>query len=216
MADAYATRDDVYRQGVPRGALVSPARVVSSVDVSANRLEIEGHGCSLDTPIQFQIDDGGAVPAPLTTSAVYYARPVTDSESLLEVAATAGGAAIDLTSSGENVRLLVPLGPMLDDLLEVYSRWVDSQLIGHEVPLESPFPKWVTHAVAVRTAAHAARVLGLGSQGDMLFVAEQQVIRDVLSLAKGTPIRDADATTSANMATGTTPTSTYSDARVVL
>jgi predicted DNA-binding transcriptional regulator AlpA len=34
----YATRDDVYRQGVPRGALVSRGRFVESVDVSTNTL----------------------------------------------------------------------------------------------------------------------------------------------------------------------------------
>lgn len=203
---SYATRDDVYRQGVPRGSLIAPARAVSAVHVSTGRLEIEGHGCELDTPIQFQAEEGGIVCAPLTHGVVYYARPVTDSESLLEVSLSVGGAAVTLTTTGENFRMLVPLGPMLDDLLEVYSRWVDSMLVGHQVPLEAPYPAWVRHAVAVRASAHAARVLGLGSQADSLYVAEQQVIRDVVSLAKGTPIRDDAATDGANFATGATPT----------
>lgn len=198
----YATRDDVYRQGVPRGALVSRGRVVESVDVSANVLELEGHGLEEGTPVQLRAGDGGSLPAPLSPSTVYFASPVADSDSLLALSATAGGSVIDLTSAGAPPFMLtIPLGPMLDDLLEVYSRWLDSLLVAHEVPLTPPVPAWVRHCVAIRTAAHAARVLGLGTQAEQIFEAERMAISDAMRLGKGTPMRDAAATGPANRAT---------------
>jgi hypothetical protein len=197
----YATRDDVYRQGVPRGALVSRGRFVESVDVSTNTLEVEGHGLDSGTPCQVRSDAGGGLPSPLSASVVYYALPVSGSDSLLQLSATEGGAAIDLTTTGAAPFVLfVPLAPMLDDLIEVYSRWLDSLAIGHAVPFSAPVPAWVRHCVAVRTAAHAARVLGLGTQAEQIFEAERMAISDAMRLAKGPPLRDASATAPANRA----------------
>lgn len=198
---SYCTREDVYRQGVPRGALVSRGRLVESVDVNADTLELEGHGLGNGTVVQLRAADGGALPAPLSASTVYYALPVSGSDSLLQLSATEGGAAIGLTSSGAApFMLFVPLGPMLDDLIEVYSRWLDSLVIGHTVPFEEPIPAWVRHCTAVRTAAHASRVLGLGSQTEQIFEAERMAIADAMRLAKGPTLRDAAATGPANRA----------------
>lgn len=198
---AYATREDVYLHGLPRGSLVGNARAIASVDVASNRIQVDGHGCSTGTPIQFACDEGGALPSPIAINVVYYARPVADSDSLLEIASTPTGSAIDLTSSGTGpARIVMTIAPLLDALCETYSRWVDSVCIGHYVPFASPYPAWVTHVVAVRTAAHAARVLGLGAQGERLFAAEESVISDAMRLGKGVPLRDANATAPANRA----------------
>lgn len=206
---AYATREDVYKHGLPRGAVIGRARPVASVDAASNRLALEGHGLSTDTAIQFVADDGGSLPTPLSAATVYYARPVSGSDSLFEVAASEGGAAVDLTTAGTlPFSMLVPVGPQLDALLEVYSRWVDGKAIGHEVPFTSPYPAWVTHAVAVRAAAHAARVAGLGGQAERLFEAETMLLRDIDAMAKGVPLRDAAATERRNLAVGRTPSAT--------
>lgn len=217
MAASYATRDDVYLQGLPRGSLVQRARLVASVDVGADTLELEGHGLSAGTAVQLQVDDGGSLPAPLAVATVYYALPVEDSESLLQLEASVGGGALNLTTTGTDpFGLFVPLGPALDNLLEVYSRWLDSLVIGHEVPFEAPYPAWVTHVVAVRTAAQAARMLGLGSQGDGIYEAERLAIADAMRMAKGPTLRDAAATGPANRAVYAVAGSALDSARETL
>lgn len=197
---AYATREDVYQQGLPRGALIGRARAVASADPSSNRFTAEGHGLVMDTPVQFVAEDGGALPTGVTTATVYYARPVADSDSLFEVSATEGGAAVDISTTGtQPFGLIVPIGPAMDQLLETYSRWLDGKCIAHEVPFESPFPAVATHIVAVRTAAHAARIAGLGAQGDRLYEAETILLRDVDAMVRGVPLRDEAATAPANL-----------------
>lgn len=199
---AYAKRSDVYQQGFPSGALRSPARPVASVDVATNRFEVEGHGCAENMPVQFAVDQLGVLPAGLSVSTVYYARPVRDSESWLEVATAPGAPAVNITTAGEgSFKLYIPTGPLLDVLTEVYSRWYDGKAIAHEAPLKAPYPITATHAVAVRTAAHAARVLGLAAQGEQLFAAEEMLLRDIPALVRGASLRDPAATAPANLAT---------------
>jgi len=205
---AYATRADVYNYGLPRGSRYLHARAVSSVNVSSNAIVVDGHGCDLDTTIQFDVDPGGTLAAPLVSGTLYFARPVAGLDGHLQVAATAGGPAIDLTSSGENMRLIVPIGPQMDAILETFSRWVDSMAIGHTVPFESPYPEWVKYVVAVRTAAALARALGLGTSADRILEAERDAIADAARLARGVPLRDGAATAEANLAMGATPTIT--------
>lgn len=202
---AYATRADVYNYGLPRGSLYLHARAVASVNVSSNVLVVDGHGCDVNTPIQFDSDMGGSLAAPLVAGVLYYALPVTGIDTHLQVAATVDGAPIDLGDAGENMRLIVPIGPQMDALLETFSRWVDSMMIGHTVPLSSPFPDWVRYVVAVRTAAALARALGLGSSADRILEAERDAIADAARLARGVPLRDGAATAEANLAIGASP-----------
>lgn len=200
MAVAYAKRSDVF-QGFPAGALSAPARPIASVDVATNRIEVQGHACAAGTPVQFQVDRLGVLPAPFAVSTVYFAKPVEPSDSLLEVSATLNGPSVDITTVGVgSFKLFVPIGPLIDVLCLVYSRWFDGKLIGHEVPLTPPFPVEATHIVAVRVRAHAARMLGLGAQGEQFFAAEELVLRDVAALVNGVKLRDRAATGPANLA----------------
>ena len=209
----YATDADVYRQGIPSGALLKPARVAASADATGNTITLGAHGLELDDPITFVVDEGGVLPAPLTVATVYYAIPVSGSDSLFQVAATSGGAAVNLTTAGTAVfRVAVPLAPALEALRETYSRWVDGLAIGHAVPFEAPYPAWATHLVAIRTAAQAARMLGLsGDRSARLFEAEQMAIADGLRLAKGPTLRDDAATAGANLAVGRSVSTTTRD-----
>lgn len=207
MAASYATIEDVYLMGVPRGALISPARIVASVDVSSNRIEVEGHGLGVDAAIQFVADQGGVLPAPLAALTIYYAIPVAASDSMLQVAASVGGPAIDLTTAGTSpFRLHVPIGPSIEQELEAHSRWADTLLPAHQVPLEPPFPAWIVSVVAKRTAASMVRRLRRGDCQSILDEAAD-VTRDVLRMAKSAqPLRDAAATAPSNLATGSSPT----------
>ena len=194
----YATREDVYRVGLPRGSLASESRLISSADPATSRLELEGHGFSASSPVQFQIDTGGVLPAPLALLTVYYVVlvPVGGdySESLFQVSATSGGAAITLTTTGTApFRGFVPFGLSIDRENENHSRWIDSLLPGEAAPLTAPFPAWVVDTVAKRTAASLVRQLGLGSFQGVIDEADS-VTRDALRLAKnGIRIRDGGA-----------------------
>jgi hypothetical protein len=204
----YCTREDIYVHGIPRGALVSRGRLVGAVDVTSNTLELEGHGLEAGAAVQFRAGDGGALPAPLSSSAVYYALPVSGSDSLLRVAMTEGGEPVNLSSSGVSpVLLMVSLGPQLDRAIEVFSRWVDSLCIDQAVPFAvEAVPMWVRHLVAKRVAADMARTLGLGAQADQIFEAERQAIADGQRLARGGVLRDASAASPTNLARGASPT----------
>lgn len=209
MAEVYSTRGDVYLAGLPRGSAGQRARAVASVDATANTLEIANHGLDLDTPVQMQVDADTVLPAPLSTSAVYYAKPLEDSDSLLQIAATPGGAAIDLTTAGTgSIRLFVPVGLLLDRLCEYYSRWFDGKAIAHGVPFTAPYPVEATTSVAVRVAAHASRLIGRGAEGEKLYEQETILLRDIDALVLGMRLRnDAVTTPSTNLARGSSPTS---------
>lgn len=207
---SYCSREDVYVHGIPRGALVSRGRLVGAVDVSANTLELDGHSLEVGAALQLRAGDGGALPSPLSAATVYYARPVSGSDSLLQLSATEGGGAIDITSSGTApILLIVSLLPQLDRAIEVYSRWADSLCIDQRVPFDAnDVPMWVRHLVAKRVAADMARTLGLGSQADQIFEAERQAILDGQRLGRGGVLRDASASSPSNLARGSSPMDT--------
>lgn len=99
---ALVTIEEFYRHG-PGAAVWEPlGRRPAQLDAATNRILLPAHGCSTDDPIQLVagrlIGSQGALPAGLSTFTVYYARIV--SSSLLELAASAGGAAVDFTDTG--------------------------------------------------------------------------------------------------------------------
>ena len=201
---AYATREDVYLYGLPRGSLVARPRFVASVSTAANSLKVEGHGCSTATRIQLQAQGDGLLPAPLSSTVVYWAKPVDGSDSLLQLALTEGGAAVDLTTEGaEPFTLAVPIGPTLDVNLETFSRDVDSMIPAEQVPLVAPYPTLVVQYVAVLTAWSVASALGLRTQVDSLTALKDELTVKMLRFSKGgLPLRDARSVGSANLATG--------------
>jgi hypothetical protein len=203
----YATEADVYR-AAPPGTLEYGARAVASVDVTSNRLEVAGHACGLDMPVQLGVDGLALLPAPLSSSAVYYVRPVDGSSSLLELAATPGGAAIDITTPGSgSIRFIVQVSLLLSSLRETYSRAVEDMVIAHEVPFTAPYPPQAVNYVAIMTAWQAAIALGRGGQADRLKELKEEAVIVALRWAKGQPMRTG-ATGPANLATGRTPAGT--------
>ncbi|MBA3875581.1 MAG: hypothetical protein C0498_01370 [Anaerolinea sp.] len=66
-------------------------------DIATNVIDCPAHGYTLNQPVVV-FPDGGSIPGGLTAGTIYYVRDVlTDSFTL---AATSGGAAIDITSIG--------------------------------------------------------------------------------------------------------------------
>ncbi len=206
MGISYATIETLYRHGVPRGALTSPARLIASASASTNRLELEGHALAEEAVCTLSVDPGGVLPAPLQALTPYYAKLVdlgggVVSESLFELSASAGGAAIDLTTSGTApFRMHISLIPTALTKIEYASRLVDGFAIAHEVPFVEPFPIEVVELVSKRAAVEllfAVRKLSVDDYDRLVSIWA----RDAGRLELGKAFRDATATAKANLAT---------------
>ncbi len=193
---AYATAADVYRLALPAGSL--QARRVDVASVSGNVLRLAGHGLQTDDVVTCAVAGGSFLPSPLVVGTRYRVRRV--DEHHIELSLTAGGAAITLSASGGKFAIVPSLDAAIEAHAETWSRWIDGKLVGHVVPLESPYPAWVTYAVAVRSAASMLRSQGIGESGQRIYDMEADVLKDTPALVRGTPLRDAAATASANSA----------------
>lgn len=191
---AYATRKDVYRYGLARGALGSAARLVATSVATTDTITLDEHGFETDDALLLRATDGGTLSSPLVAGTTYYAIRVTDST--FKLAAAAAGSAINLTTDGVSMTVSVALP--FDDILEFYSRFVDAFLPAHAVPLTAPYPVTVV-AVVAELAAKKLQLLSGQSSGSMTeteVAAKAQLER----WARGIPIRDARATKSTNLA----------------
>lgn len=191
-----------------RGSLTSSSRIVSSSSATTDTLELEGHGLETDDTLQLRAVEGGTLSAPLSATTTYYAIKVDDSR--FKVAATAGGAAIDLTTSGVSMVLVVALP--VDEVLEFYSRFVDGLLPAHAVPLTAPYPVTIVALVAELAAKRLQLIAGTSSESmkEIEIGAQAQLQR----YAAGIPLRDSRATASTNKAIrDTAGSSTTGDAR---
>lgn len=191
-----------------RGSLTSSSRLVSTSTASTDIIELEGHGLETGDECQLRALDGGTLSAPLVAGTTYYAIKVDDAR--FKVAATSGGAAIDLTTTGVSMSLVVELP--VDDILEFYSRFVDGLLPAHAVPLASPYPVTIVALVAELSAKRLQLIAGTSSESmkEVEIAAQAQLQR----YASGIPLRDSRVTTSTNLAIHDTAGSTTTgDAR---
>lgn len=192
---AYATRSDLYRYGgVARGNLIGEGRLVASSTASTDLLELAGHNFETDDAVLVRATDGGTLSAPLVVGTTYYV--IRFSDSTFKLSATASGAAIDLSSNG--VSMVVTAQLPVDDMLELYSRWVDAFLPAHLVPLASPYPVVVT-AIVAQLAGKALLNLD-GKSSEVVNATELAAKAQLERWAKGIPLRDARATASSNKA----------------
>jgi hypothetical protein len=185
---AYATRRDVFRYGLPRGTLSSEGREVASCLASTDTLELESHGFETDDVVTVRAIQGGTLAAPLVAGTSYYVRRVTDST--FQLAATAGGASINLTTDGVTMIVSIPLP--FDDVLEFYSRFVDGFLPAHAVPLKTPYDVTVVALVAELAAKKLQHLSGVSSvsMAEFELGAKAQLER----YAAGLPLRSVAST----------------------
>jgi len=155
VPNVYATRQDFNRYGLRGGQLANQGRLAESA-VGTDAFTLEGHGFETGWTVLLRAASGGTLAAPLVAGLPYYV--IRDSESTFRVSATVSGAAIDLTSIGMDVVVTTPLP--IDELLEVYSRYVDGFLPAEFVPLGAPYPLEVTVVVCELTGAKLYRLTG--------------------------------------------------------
>jgi hypothetical protein len=179
----YCARADVYAFGVPRGAIPNPGRLALSVDATANTFALGDHAFATDDPVHFRAETGGSLPAPLVAGVVYYAIATTDDT--FQVAAAAGGVAIDLTTAGSEILVIAPLP--IDQAISYGARVIDQALVAHAVPLTAPYPELVVMTNAELAAAKLGYFSGGTSKSlaDMLVAAQARVAE----WAKGVPVR---------------------------
>lgn len=128
------------------------------------------------------------MPAPLVEGVTYYAQPQTSAT--FKVAAAVAGPAINLTTEGSRVLVISPLP--IDDVLELYSRWVDGVLVAHGTPLEADddlaYPIEIVAAVATLAGA---RLLWISGQRSIaLGEIEMQAKAQLERWSKGVPVRE--------------------------
>lgn len=198
---AYATQRDLYTYGLRRGVLVNEGRECASVSASTDLLELAGHQFETDDAVRVRAVEGGTLASPLVAGTTYYVIKVSDST--FQLAATAGGSAINLTTNG--VTMMVTAELPIDEILEAYSRFVDD-FIPHLIPLTAPYPVTIVRVVCELAAAKLLSLTGQSSASisEVEVGAKAQLERWL----KGLPVRDATATTSSNLAIVSTLAST--------
>lgn len=192
MGNLYCSRADLYKFGLPRGVLGTKGDIVEASIASTDTLTFDGHGFETDTPVMLRAAEGGTLSAPLVASTIYYAIRVSDAT--FKVAATAGGAVINLTTDGTSMIVSTPLD--FDDVIEAYSRWVDG-FVPHIVPfVAGSIPIMVKMVVAELSAKKLLALAGHSSE--LVDAAVVTATAQLERWAKGVPVRDALATASSN------------------
>jgi hypothetical protein len=194
-ADPYCSRSDVTRR-LPPGTLMSLAGLSASSLAGTNAITYDGHGLETDDPVTVRALDGGTLSAPLAAGTVYYVRRL--SNSAFELAATAGGSAIDLTTDSST--LVVARDPDFDLFIEFYSRWADTSLPAHLVPLgrTEPVHPLIRGLVADMVAERMFNVSGQPSSEAMKSL-EVATAAQLARFALGLPLRGAATTVSTNL-----------------
>lgn len=111
------TATSVRKMGEPLGSrtlwlkarlyeIIGSYQEITAIDAATDTLTIAGHGLVTDQQIGFRAVAGGALPAELVGVLGY--TKVVDADHI-QVAATAGGAAIDLTTAGSGDRYLIAM-----------------------------------------------------------------------------------------------------------
>lgn len=206
VADLYASRRDV-NQWLPSGEITGSSRLASTALSGNETITLDGHGLETDDEVTVRAAEGGTLPAPLVEGTVYFA--IRESNATFKLAATEGGSAIDFTTDGESV--VVVKQPPYDAVIEYYSRWFDSFLPAHVVPLESPIHPIAKGVVAQLSAKALLNLDGKSSE----IVKEAELAARVVAerFSKGLPLRGADATARSNLAVTSSLSATVPDPR---
>lgn len=204
--DLYCSRGDVTAR-LPPGTVVSPAGMLASCLASTDVLTYDGHGLETNDEVTVRAASAGTLSAPLVAGTVYYAIRLTNST--FKLAALAGGGALNITSDG--VEMVVTREPKFDDVIEFVSRWADTFLPAHVVPLTAPIHPLVRGVVA---DVSAKRVLNANGQDSAAVTAAELAGKAILErFAAGMPLRGGTAQVPSNLAITATSVSSGGDPR---
>jgi hypothetical protein len=206
---AYCTESDLYDYGLPRGALVNEGRRADSVDASANSITLNLHGLTTGDAVRFRAAGSGALPTGLVEGTTYYAIRV--NETRFQISDTDGGAAIDLTTAGSNLIVIVPLS--IDAAIVAASALVEDMVPANALPFAAPYPQ-----IVIQTTAEIAAAKLLIRTGSALPTQMSQLIdfaqkRLERWSSKGVAIRGDVTPEATNLAASSAAASAASDWR---
>ncbi len=170
---------------LPSGGLPNPARTATA-STSGDYLESDGHGLVENAVVTVRAYVGGSLPTGLVEATTYYAKVL--SPSRFQLAASSGGAAINLTTAGANFTYLAALP--IATWRDWGARQVDSFLPAHVAPVVAPYP-----AVVITANAELAAAMGLsltGGAGIDLGAKLDQISQRLARWAKTVPLRGTD------------------------
>jgi hypothetical protein len=192
---------------LPPGAITSPTGILASCLASSDVLTYDGHGLETNDEVTVRAASAGTLSAPLAAGTVYYAIRLTNST--FKLAASAGGAALNITSDG--VEMIVTREPKFDDVIEFVSRWADTFLPAHVVPLTAPIHPLVRGVVA---DVSAKRILNANGADSAVVNAAELAGKAILErFAAGMPLRGGTAQVPSNLAITATSVSSGADPR---
>lgn len=150
---SYATARELYLTALPARALAPSPMPCELVDPSTNRIVLRSHGLAADEQVTVR---ASTLPGGLSATAAYFVRVV--SQDVIELAASAGGGAVDITSAGAGPLYVIPQSTpeQIELVLQQVSREVDFALRAHAAPLAS----WsaLIPGIVARIAAHRLAV----------------------------------------------------------
>lgn len=190
---AFCSAADLRSYGLPRGGLANRGRLVSSVSTSGNSLALDDHGFDDDDPLVLRAESGGSLPAPLLEATTYYAIRVDDFS--FQLAESAGGPAIDLTTTGERIIVIAPLP--IQKAIEWASEIILDQLPAHVEPT-APYPAILVQTTAELAAGKLLTYTGQGAAGLTKMIDD--ALERVRRWAKSIPLRGTNAPAAANLA----------------
>lgn len=205
-ASAYCSSADVY-QAFPPGSFPNPGRLVADVETATEIMTLDGHGFAEDAALVFRAESGGSLPAPLVAGTTYYAIPLGDST--FSVAASAGGAAIDLTTAGSSIVVTGSLP--WDAVIEEASAIIDDVLIAQAVPLD-PVPAIVKRVAAQLAGRLMQQFCGVASNApvtDDIASAQSILQRWVKGYQVRGPVEPQPANLAVTASSGNTPRAWY-------
>ncbi len=169
----YCVRGDLYKYGLPRGALRNPGRPADSASAADDTFTIDVHGFELNDVVSFRAESAGRLPQPIIAGVNYYVIPVTESK--FQVAAVADGPAIDLITDGSRIVAIVPLD--IDSAIEWAAGIIDDNLPAEAVPLKAPYPPIIVMTNAELAIGKLLNGSSSKSLSDMVDVAGKRVAR---------------------------------------
>jgi hypothetical protein len=162
-----ATRADFFTHGLPAEAISARSRPLAAVTAATNTLTLPGHGLAAGTPVR--VESTGALPSPLSAGTVYYVLAVVDSDDLIQLAETSGGAAVDLTTAGDadaTHSLIVQRGVIVDRVLDAVSSRYVQDLTAHSGPIaRDDCPEHLIADICYEAAAEFVVSAGLQREG---------------------------------------------------
>jgi hypothetical protein len=161
----YATLAQFEVLGLRRNVITPRSRVISIVDPTIDTLGVlSPHGWGGDEALQLTATPIVGVPTPvlptgLSASLVYRPLPVTDSDTLFQLALTVGGSAVDFSDVGAGeLNVSEQRGPMIQIYLDLYSAIVDEALVNYKNDIPAPIPPILTWVVCKLAAYDIAVV----------------------------------------------------------